>query len=306
MKKLVSIVVTACMLTGCGLPQFSADKTTEAPTTEQPVEKKVTQKKQVPRYDKKVVNGVTYINGILIVNKRISLPSTYNPGENKTARNALNEMFRDARKAGMHLVIRSGYRSYAAQKALYEQFVAKDGQQIAESYSAVPGQSEHQTGLAYDIGSRESAANKDIQFGVTPESKWLQKNAHKYGFIIRYGKDKTNITGFQYEPWHVRYVGKTHAERLYKLGQSLEEYLGLYKKPVAKDQAETKEKTRPAPATTEVPIAQPVVTTEEIAPVTLEQPATEAITLPEVTVEATTQTPSQNPQQFTEQPVLQQ
>lgn len=149
-------------------------------------------------------------------------------------------MIQDAKKDKMNLVIRSGYRSYAAQKALYEKYVAIDGQTIAESYSARPGQSEHQTGLAYDIGSRESVINLSIQFGQTPEGKWLKEHAHEYGFIIRYGENQTNITGYQYEPWHIRYVGKSHAGILYKSGKTLEEYLGLYKKPVTKQKKTTK------------------------------------------------------------------
>ncbi|TDM44167.1 D-alanyl-D-alanine carboxypeptidase family protein [Macrococcoides goetzii] len=277
MKKI--LLASVLLLTSCSLPEYivkpekSEEKAADTKDTQQKnkavqQKKETLQKKKVPKYNKEVKNGVTYINGILIVNKKISLPPTYNPGENKSVRKILNKMIVDAQKDNMHLVVRSAYRSYAAQKALYDKFVALDGQQIAESYSAKPGQSEHQTGLAYDIGSRESVANMSIQFGQTPEGNWLKENAHKYGFIIRYGKDKTHITGYRYEPWHIRYVGKVHAAKLYRSGQTLEEYLGVYKKPVAK-------KISRKVATTEQPTTE--VTTSEI--LTIEQPISEQLTI---------------------------
>lgn len=277
MKKI--LLASVLLLTSCSLPESivkpekGEEKAADTKETQQKnkavqQKKETLQKKKVPKYNKEVKNGVTYINGILIVNKKISLPPTYNPGENKSVRKILNKMIVDAQKDNMHLVVRSAYRSYAAQKALYDKFVALDGQQIAESYSAKPGQSEHQTGLAYDIGSRESVANMSIQFGQTPEGNWLKENAHKYGFIIRYGKDKTHITGYRYEPWHIRYVGKVHAAKLYRSGQTLEEYLGVYKKPVAK-------KITRKVATTEQPTTE--ASTSEI--LTIEQPISEQLTI---------------------------
>lgn len=277
MKKI--LLASVLLLTSCSLPESivkpekSEEKAADTKDTQQKnkavqQKKETLQKKKVPKYNKEVKNGVTYINGILIVNKKISLPPTYNPGENKSVRKILNKMIVDAQKDNMHLVVRSAYRSYAAQKALYDKFVALDGQQIAESYSAKPGQSEHQTGLAYDIGSRESVANMSIQFGQTREGNWLKENAHKYGFIIRYGKDKTHITGYRYEPWHIRYVGKVHAAKLYRSGQTLEEYLGVYKKPVAK-------KISRKVATTEQPTTEDI--TSEI--LTIEQPISEQLTI---------------------------
>lgn len=282
MKKI--LLASVLLLTSCSLPEpivkpekseEKADDTKDAQKKDKAVQQKkeALQKKQVTKYKKEVKNGVTYINGILIVNKKISLPSTYNPGENKNVRKILNKMIVDAQTDNMHLVVRSAYRSYAAQKALYDKFVALDGQQIAESYSAKPGQSEHQTGLAYDIGSRESVANMSIQFGQTPEGNWLKENAHKYGFIIRYGKDKTHITGYRYEPWHIRYVGNEHAAKLYRSGQTLEEYLGVYKKPVAK-KISRKIPTTEEP-TTEKSTAE--LSTSEM--LTIEQPLTEQPTI---------------------------
>lgn len=244
------LFATMLFLSGCSMPAnlFNEQSTTEEPPKHD-VQKQVKKKVKPPKYNKVVNNGVTSINGIIIVNKNISLPPTYNPGENKNVRRILNKMIQDAKKEDMHLIVRSAYRSYAAQKALYDKFVAIDGQQIAESYSAKPGHSEHQTGLAYDIGSRESVADLSIQFGQTREGNWLKDNAHKYGFIIRYGKNKTNITGYRYEPWHIRYVGKVHAVKIYRTNQTLEEYLGLYK-------SNTKKKKSRSVVTTEQPVIE--------------------------------------------------
>ncbi|WP_414042430.1 D-alanyl-D-alanine carboxypeptidase family protein [Macrococcus sp. EM39E] len=291
MKKL--LLVSVLLLTSCSQKEMKVtdDTSVEEKTTEKSIEKVsekvVKPKKKAPLYSRKEIKGVTYINGLIIVNKKISLPSTYNPGENKTVRKILNHMIQDAKNEHMHLVIRSGYRSYAAQEKLYEKFVAIDGQQIAESYSARPGQSEHQTGLAYDIGSVESTANTSIQFGQTQEGKWLEKNAHKYGFIIRYGKNQSHITGYQYEPWHIRYVGKKHALNLFKSGKTLEEYLGVYKKPTIKKRVIKHPVVTEESLTTETPVISehpvtteekgiiPEVSTEEptsISPITTEQP----------------------------------
>ena len=91
---------------------------------------------------------------------------------------------------------------------------------------AYPGQSEHQTGLAMDVSCQSVGFTLEEDFGQTTEGIWLSENAHKFGFIIRYGKDTTNITGYSYEPWHIRYVGKDAAKEIYDLNITLEEYLG--------------------------------------------------------------------------------
>lgn len=164
---------------------------------------------------------ITYINGILLVNKKYSLPSTYNPGVNQTAYNALKNLQKNASAAGFNIPTISGFRSYTYQKNLYNKYVAKDGQAIADTYSARPGHSEHQSGLAFDVGAI------DDNYGNTPAGKWLTENCHKYGFIIRYLKGKEDITGYKYEPWHIRYVGVDHATKIHNKGITLEEYLGV-------------------------------------------------------------------------------
>ena len=165
--------------------------------------------------------GLTYIDGILVVNKTYALPADYNPGVDLEAQNALYEMFADASSEGLSLWVRSGVRTYADQQWQYNVYVERDGKELADTYSARPGHSEHQTGLAFDLNSL------DTSFGDTAEGIWLAANCHKYGFIIRYPKGKEHITGYMYEPWHVRYVGADNAAAITESGLCLEEYLGI-------------------------------------------------------------------------------
>lgn len=174
-----------------------------------------------------VVDGVTYADGVLIVNKEIPLPEDYNPGMEEEAENAYLRMFEDAAAEGLNFELVSGYRSYDYQAELYNNYVARDGKEAADRYSAEPGHSEHQTGLAIDVGSYDSAVLLQTSFEYTPEFEWLEVNAHKYGYIIRYMKGKEDITGYMYEPWHLRYVGDK-ATDIYESGLTLEEYFDLF------------------------------------------------------------------------------
>ena len=201
--------------------------TTSSVTQEQPVATTSTTaatKTNNTRSDIQVINGITYVQGILIANKTYGLPSTYNPGLDATALAAFNQMAADAKKEGKTLKICSGFRSYATQNTLYNNYCKRDGKAAADRYSARPGHSEHQTGLAMDINYAGSSFTK------TPEAKWLANNCWKYGFIIRYPEGKENITGYKYESWHIRYLGKDLAEKVYKSGLTLEEYLGITSK----------------------------------------------------------------------------
>lgn len=168
-------------------------------------------------------NGITYIDGILIANKSYSLPSNYGSGLTNDTKTAFNNMKNDAAKEGLSLRIISGFRSYASQKSVYNNYVARDGRAAADRYSARPGHSEHQTGLAIDINSLYQS------FENTNEGKWLTNNSYKYGFILRYPKNGEGITGYMYEPWHFRYVGVELATKLYNQGNwiTLEEYFGI-------------------------------------------------------------------------------
>ncbi len=138
---------------------------------------------------------------------------------------ALEELIKDSRKLGFHLVVVSAYRSYEYQKNLYQHYVKTKGIEYADHCSARPGHSEHQTGLSFDI----MGSNKDYNlFEKSKEFEWMSANAYKYGFILRYPKGKEHITGFKYEPWHYRYVGKTTAEKIFFKNLSLEEYRKKY------------------------------------------------------------------------------
>lgn len=163
----------------------------------------------------------TYINGVLLVNKEYALPRDYGNGENEVAYQALTKLQQGARQAGYSMPLMSGFRSFETQEELYNDYVAADGVEKADTYSAWPGHSEHQTGLAFDVGW------VDLQFANTGAGRWLARHAHEYGFIIRYPKGKEDVTGYQYEPWHIRYLGVDLAAKVYESGLCLEEYLDV-------------------------------------------------------------------------------
>lgn len=179
----------------------------------------------------------------VLVNKHIMLPDGYKPSDlvepnipfifkekderrlmRKEAAEALEKLFAGAKEDGIYLAGVSGYRSYETQKSLFDYYVKVQGKEVASKYSAIPGHSEHQTGLAMDVsGSNGKCATEDC-FADTPEAKWLAQHASEYGFIIRYPKGKESITGYNYEPWHLRYVGIQIAKEITEKGITLEEY----------------------------------------------------------------------------------
>ena len=168
-----------------------------------------------------------YINGILIVNKEYGLPDTYAPGENAEAREAFERMKTDAANEGIYLNAFSTYRSYYTQERLYSNYVYTYGQAPTDTFSARPGFSEHQTGLAFDIGGLDRSLWAQVDFMYTEEAKWLKENCHKYGFILRYPEGKEWKTGYMYESWHFRYIGVEHSVNFANSDLTLEEYLGL-------------------------------------------------------------------------------
>ena len=196
-------------------------RNTSEPIIENQINVSVIEKPNYPSPGGSQNANLTYINGILIVNKKYSVPSTYSPGVNPTAYNAYIALKNAANAAGFSMPLISGYRSYQTQTNLYNRYVAQYGEKVANTFSAKPGQSEHQTGLAFDVGSI------DNNYGQTAAGKWLAENAHRFGFIIRYPKGKEAITGYQYEPWHIRYLGTDIATDVYNKGVCLEEYLGI-------------------------------------------------------------------------------
>ncbi len=172
----------------------------------------------------------------VLINKNHQLDKNYIPNdlvklslicanEDKFLRQeaALNfeEMCLEARKQGYKIIAVSSYRSYFYQEELYNYYVRTLGEKKALEASAKPGHSEHQTGLVIDI---EGSIGKYSDFETTEEFIWMKENAYKYGFILRYPKNKKNITGFKYEPWHYRYVGKDVAKIIHENNITLEEY----------------------------------------------------------------------------------
>ncbi|MFJ7752951.1 M15 family metallopeptidase [Peribacillus muralis] len=179
----------------------------------------------------------------VLVNKQYSLPEDYKPEDliypkvdfifqdkiekrmmRKEAANALERLFQAAEKDNMHFAGVSAYRSHQTQITVFNNYVAKDGEEKAKTYSAMPGTSEHETGLAIDVTTHDGACAAQDCFGDTNEAAWLAEHAHEFGFIIRYPEGKENITGYKYEPWHIRYIGVDAATEIFKTKSTLEEY----------------------------------------------------------------------------------
>lgn len=170
----------------------------------------------------------TYVNQVLLANKKNPLPSTFAPGEDPVAREAFEKMAAEAKLSGFNLTAFSTYRSFEYQKTLYDRYVERDGKEAADTYSARPGYSEHQTGLAFDIGEVNFEKHwASSSFGETEAGKWLAANAHRFGFILRYPEGKEDVTGYMHESWHYRYVGVEIATDVYNRDITLEEYLGI-------------------------------------------------------------------------------
>lgn len=176
----------------------------------------------------------------ILVNKYHNLPDKYAPndivevgnqygyGQNKIRKEVLESfknMFNQAAKDNVKLIINSGYRDYNYQKELYDEYKNKKGEEYADGYAARPNFSEHQTGLALDIITYGATGTT---FDSTDAFKWLEKNADKYGFILRYPKDKEDITGYSYESWHWRYVGKNLATKIKNSNLTFDEYYAYY------------------------------------------------------------------------------
>jgi len=179
-----------------------------------------------------------------VVNKKHPLPDGYAPADlttpnipvrtggdesqvSKKIVPNLEALVSAAKKDGLNLMLVSGYRSYNLQVMVYDQNIRQLGQTEADKVSAKPGTSEHQTGLSLDIGAGSRTCELEECFGTTSEGKWVAANAHTYGFIIRYPKGKQTTTGYNYEPWHLRFVGKELATELKRTNQTMEEFFGL-------------------------------------------------------------------------------
>ncbi len=172
----------------------------------------------------------------VLVNKYYEVPQDYEPSDLVSVGNGqkmrseaaeyVNKLIKDINADGLYLQAQSGFRSIDLQTRLYNNYVARDGVEEADTYSARPGSSEHHTGLAIDL-SHDGTLEES--FENTKQFDWLQKNAHKYGLILRYPKDKVYMTGYMYEPWHYRYVGVEVATLIKNEGITFEEYCVKYK-----------------------------------------------------------------------------
>ena len=185
------------------------------------------------------VNEASLGGNLFLVNRDFPISADYVPGDlvkpnvlggNETtllraeAAEALEELFAAAQEEGYLLVAVSGYRSYGQQSAIHQRKVEAVGKKEALRVSAPAGCSEHQLGLAMDIG-RKKNTNLSKSFGDSPEGQWVAENCWRFGFIIRYKAEWEEITGYMYEPWHIRYVGRDHAARIYELDIPFEYYV---------------------------------------------------------------------------------
>lgn len=171
-----------------------------------------------------LINKKRKLKSDYIPNNLLLIHETYaNEGKYlvKEARDQFEKLSKDAHLLGYRIIAVSAYRTYDYQETLYQDYLKTKGQDYADQCSAKPGHSEHQTGLAIDV----MGSNEDYdEFALAVEFPWLRDHAHRYGFIMRYPKGKETITGFKYEPWHYRYVGKEVAKIIYDKNWTLEEY----------------------------------------------------------------------------------
>ncbi len=247
-KKVIAVVVCLAVLLGVGGYYMVTNEANQyvSPITDKDEASRTAENKP-ESFDKNMFKLDEPGSPWWVVNKKRALPSGYVPPDltvpnvrlrlSPTAEQMqisgaitpeLEEMFAAAERDGVMLVFGSGFRSQELQSQFYNSYVAQDGQAAADRYSARPGTSEHQTGLTFDATASNGACHLEKCFESTPEGKWLATNAYKYGFIIRYAEGKESITGYDYEPWHLRFVGKVLATEMRRTGiLTLEEFFNL-------------------------------------------------------------------------------
>ncbi|MGI6206542.1 MAG: M15 family metallopeptidase [Anaerovoracaceae bacterium] len=243
----LAIVFSAVLVTGCGSGSTdlsvssSADSAeAESSTSGETSTSDARSESAQQQLDQDVADGY-----LILVNKdeENHLAPTYEPSDlqqveyvatdrspagwsmRKTAAEQFNLMSEAAAAEGIDVVVTTAYRSYEFQTQLFNSYVAQKGEAEANKTSARPGESEHQTGLAADLSTSEIDYANSSAFGDTQAGKWIAENCWKYGFIIRFPEGMDSITGYSYEPWHVRYVGKTAAKEIYDQNITLEEYV---------------------------------------------------------------------------------
>jgi D-alanyl-D-alanine carboxypeptidase len=167
-------------------------------------------------------------NDLVLPNVKQRVPGTEEMKMRAEAARALKRLFSGANSASIKLLVSTAYRSYSYQTVLYDNDVKAHGRAAADQSTARPGYSEHQTGLAVDIRAQSGVCSVQQCFGNTPEGRWLAANAYKYGFLLRYPADKQAITGYEYEPWHFRYIGTELSNELHKQDtKTLEEFFNV-------------------------------------------------------------------------------
>jgi len=245
-RKLYSTIAVIAVLLLIALGVFLGSKAF-APDTTSGTTSNTEQSASSLQFDKQQYSTTNSASIWVIVNKQNPLaPKEYAPNNlvfpdvplrvpgndsmqlRQDAATALEKLVAGAKSEGLTLMLASGYRSYTYQVGLYDGYVRSMGKTEADKTSARPGHSEHQTGLAADLEPVSKECELEICFGDLPEGKWLAANAYRYGFIIRYPIDKTSITGYEYEPWHLRYIGTGLAAELKKQNlKTLEEFFDV-------------------------------------------------------------------------------
>ena len=176
-----------------------------------------------------LTNKFNYLDNTYNSDKMFVVSKQYSYGENQMLTsetyNEFIKMFKAAKEAGLKLIINSSFRSYEDQEEIYNMYKNSKGEEYADAIAAKPGFSEHQTGMAIDI---QAPGSRAATFEEFEEFKWLQENAHKYGFILRYPKDKEYLTGYNYESWHYRYVGVEVATYIKENNITFDEYYAYY------------------------------------------------------------------------------
>lgn len=200
------------------------------------VEPSTTTESKQPVVEKKTYDTITPSSLTFIVNKKHPLKEEYEPSDlvkvsvptngkeiqlRKEANDQLDQLFQAAKEAGFSLRLGSGYRSYSYQKSLYSSYAQKIGKAETDKVSARPGYSEHQLGLAVDILGQDSTFDFSRKFETQPEAIWLKEHAPEYGFILRYPKGKESTTGYNFEPWHFRYLGKEIVKEIHDKSKEL-------------------------------------------------------------------------------------
>ncbi|WP_240310757.1 M15 family metallopeptidase [Brochothrix thermosphacta] len=246
-KTLLVSTALLLLLGGCA-KETTATKEEEA--NKQAAAKEQVKKEQKEKENQPVLNktGVKTLKDpssiTALVNKHNKFPDKYTPNDlvypdvpfvfgsekversmlRKEAAQHLETMFAEAKKENIHLSGVSAFRSYETQIAIFDGYVQQDGKAAALTYSALPGTSEHQSGLAIDISNAAGEFAAEQGFETTAEGKWLAANSYKYGYILRFPDGKEAITGYEYESWHFRYIGVDLAKKVFDSNLTYEKY----------------------------------------------------------------------------------